>query len=166
MNYLKGKSYGNDYSKGTLDELNCPGNPYVLLKEWLKEFSAKSDLELSFVLSTVDKHGMPSSRVVLVKDIDEKGLYFYSNYNSKNDVARFIVIPSTTHRYYETLTFDIDLIPNNAKIYVSWENTQIEFELLTATDEELMRYIDESLLTKKNPHSLCLNPLQNSYQVL
>lgn len=76
-------------------------------------------------------------------------LYGSFNYDPKNDVARFIVIPAKTQRFYETLTFDIDLIPNNAKVYISWENTQIAFELLTSTDEELMNYIDEFLLTKK-----------------
>ena len=89
----------------------------------------------------------PNEWIVILNS--DTTLYGSSNYNSKKDVARFIVIPSTTHLYYETLTFDIDLIPNNAKIYVSWENTQIEFELLTSTDDEFMRYIDESLLTKK-----------------
>ena len=34
-------------------------------------------------------------------------------------------------------------------IYISWENTQVGFELITSTDKELMNYIDDYLLTKK-----------------
>lgn len=84
--------------------------------------------------------------VIINKDTTLYGSY---DYNSDKDVARFIVIPKKTHRFYETLTFDIDLIPNNARIYLSWENTQIDFELSTSTDNELLEYIDKYLLTKK-----------------
>ena len=85
---------------------------------------------------------------VLILNSDT-ALYGSSNYDSKNDVARFVVKPHKTQRYYETLTFDIDLIPNNARVYISWENTEISFDLLTNTDELLMNYINEFLLTKK-----------------
>lgn len=34
-------------------------------------------------LATVDAHGRPSSRVVLLKDYDERGFVFYSNHNSR-----------------------------------------------------------------------------------
>ena len=80
-------------------------------------------------------------------------LYGSSKYQSEKDVARFAVIPSPSDRFYETLTFDIDLIPNNARIYISWENTQISFDLVTSTDEEMMNYIDGFLLTKKEKKS-------------
>lgn len=84
--------------------------------------------------------------VILNSDTELYGTY---NYNPEKDVARFIVIPKETKRYYETLTFDIDLIPNNARIYMAWKHTSIDFDLVTSTDEDLMNYIDEFLLTKK-----------------
>ncbi len=104
----------------------------------------------------------PNEWIVILNS--DTTLYGSFNYNSKNDVARFIVTPSTTQRYYETLTFDIDLIPNNAKIYISWGNTQIDFELLTSTDEDLMNYIDEFLLTEKeNDGSRYANAAEQLY---
>lgn len=80
-------------------------------------------------------------------------LYGSSNYNPDMDVTRFTVKPSKSPRFYETLTFDIDLIPNNARIYMSWEETQIHFDLKTTTDEEILTFIEEQLLTKKDKNS-------------
>lgn len=37
----------------------------------------------AMVLSTVDAHGRPSSRVVLLKGFDARGLVFYTNYESR-----------------------------------------------------------------------------------
>lgn len=85
--------------------------------------------------------------VILNKDTTLYGSFFY---NPKNDIARFTVIPSTIERYYETLTIDIDLIPNDARIYISWVNTQIAFDILTATDEEIMSYIREEVISGKS----------------
>ena len=34
-------------------------------------------------LSTVDKEGRPSSRIVLLKGVDERGFIFYTNFNSR-----------------------------------------------------------------------------------
>ncbi|TMM53188.1 DUF2911 domain-containing protein [Maribacter algarum] len=89
----------------------------------------------------------PQEWVVILNSDTE--LYGSFNYSPEKEVARFIVTPQKSDRYYETLSFDIDLIPNNARIYISWENTNISFELVTTTDKDLMNYIDEFLLTKK-----------------
>jgi tetratricopeptide (TPR) repeat protein len=88
--------------------------------------------------------------VILNKDTSLYGSY---DYNPENDVARFVVIPQTTHRYYETLNFDIELIPNNARIYLSWENTQLSFEVETTTDESIEILIEKELLTGKERNS-------------
>lgn len=77
-------------------------------------------------------------------------LYGSSFYDAKKDVARFEVKPKQTERFYETLNFDIDIIPNNAQIYLSWENTQISFLIETTTDELIERFIEEELMTGKN----------------
>lgn len=88
--------------------------------------------------------------VILNKDTTLYGSY---HYNSKNDVTRFTVLPKETNRYYETLNFDIELIQHNAKIYVSWANTQINFHIKTSTNEKMEKLIREELLTGKNQAS-------------
>jgi len=39
------------------------------------------------VLSTIDPDGEPSSRTVLLRGIDEHGLYFYTDYGSRKGLA-------------------------------------------------------------------------------
>ncbi len=80
----------------------------------------------------------------------DASLYGSFNYDSDKDVIRFTVDSTKTRRFYETMTIDIDLIPNNAKIYLSWENTRIGFDVITGTDAEMVEYIDEHLLARKS----------------
>ncbi|WP_054558990.1 DUF2911 domain-containing protein [Croceitalea dokdonensis] len=77
-------------------------------------------------------------------------LYGAGFYDSKKDVVRFTVMPNTTERFYETLDFDIEIIPNNAAVYISWANTQVSFPITTTTDELVEAFIKEELLTGRN----------------
>jgi tetratricopeptide (TPR) repeat protein len=88
--------------------------------------------------------------VIINRDTTLYGSY---NYDLKKDVARFVSIPKTTNRFYETLNFDVEIIPNNAEIFISWANTQISFEVKTSTDDDLNDFITKELLTKKNDDS-------------
>jgi tetratricopeptide (TPR) repeat protein len=72
-------------------------------------------------------------------------LYGSYKYNSAGDVLRAEVPAGKTDRFYETLTIDIDLIPNNAMIYISWGNEQTRFKVKTTTDERVMTHISEEL---------------------
>lgn len=58
-------------------------NPFVLFGEWLEDAKA-SELNdpNAFSLSTVDPEGLPNVRVLLLKDFDENGFVFYTNYES------------------------------------------------------------------------------------
>lgn len=69
------------------------------------------------------------------------------------DVARFVVIPAESGRFYETLNFDIEIIPNNARIFLSWENVQVSFDIETSTDIEIEEFIKQELDTRKNKDS-------------
>tara|TARA_R110002167_G_scaffold128570_4_gene310910 strand:+ start:962 stop:1825 length:864 start_codon:yes stop_codon:yes gene_type:complete len=90
----------------------------------------------------------PNEWVVIVnKDTTLYGSY---DYNYKNDVARFVVVPTETNRYYETLNFDIQLHQHNAKMFISWANTQINFDIETSTNAKIEKLIQEELLTYKN----------------
>lgn len=92
---------------------------------------------------------IPNPREWVVILNSDTTLYGSGRYNPEKDVARFVVLPKKSPRFYETLTIDIDLVPNNARIYISWEHTAIDFELITTTLADLMQYIDEFLLTRK-----------------
>ncbi|MBX9977038.1 MAG: pyridoxal 5'-phosphate synthase [Alphaproteobacteria bacterium] len=60
-----------------------PSHPLVLLKKWMKEAESLCIREpKGLVLSTVDKRGRPSSRVVLLKKIDDRGIIFATSSES------------------------------------------------------------------------------------
>lgn len=88
--------------------------------------------------------------VILNRDTTLYGSY---NYDFNKDVARFIVVPTNSSRYYETLNFDIEIIPNNAQIFMNWANLQISFRLETSTDDEVKKLIRNDLLTKNSKDS-------------
>lgn len=58
--------------------------PFRLFSEWYKdaEQSEPNDPN-ALALATVDKSGMPNVRMVLLKDFDEQGFVFYTNYESQ-----------------------------------------------------------------------------------
>ena len=76
-----------DYDGGELNEEDLPPTPKPLFDQWLEEaFDAGIRDANSMVLSTVDPLGSPSSRIVLVSEVDRKGFYFYTNYDSRKGI--------------------------------------------------------------------------------
>jgi pyridoxamine 5'-phosphate oxidase len=59
-------------------------DPFGLFAEWMKdaEKSEPNDPN-AMALSTVDEEGLPNVRMVLLKDFDDKGFVFYTNYESQ-----------------------------------------------------------------------------------
>lgn len=82
--------------------------------------------------------------VILNRDTTLYGAY---DYQAALDVARFTVPFEESGRYYESLTFDIDFVPNDAVIYLSWTDWQISFPVETQTQEAFRQYIETELLT-------------------
>ena len=76
------------------------------------------------------------------------------DYEVEKEVARFQVKPQPTARFYESFTIDVDVVPHNADIYLSWENTEIKFALKTGTDAKVDRFVQETLITgqSQNPN--------------
>lgn len=71
------------YEMGALDDSFMQHNPLILLQTWFDDaFSHKVDEPTAMNLATVDANGRPHSRIVLLKQFDEAGLVFYTNYAS------------------------------------------------------------------------------------
>lgn len=96
---------------------------------------------------------IPNSKEWTIIFNTDTSLYGSYGYDPKKDVARFIVIPNESDRFYETLNFDIEILPNDAKIFFSWANIQMNFDVKTTTDSEIEELIKKELLTKKNKNS-------------
>jgi len=72
------------YTKGGLEEHQIPESPFTLFNEWFKQAGELGVLEPNaMVLSTVSADNKPSSRVVLLKGIEDAGFIFYTNYESR-----------------------------------------------------------------------------------
>jgi pyridoxamine 5'-phosphate oxidase len=75
---------GDDYAGGSLDPADCDPDPLVELRRWLAAaIDAGSPTPNAMTLATVDERGRPAARIVLVKDIDARGLVFFTNYDSR-----------------------------------------------------------------------------------
>lgn len=73
-----------EYDRDHLDESGLPADPFLLLKAWLEEaVRSNSPDPTAMTLSTVDVDGSPSSRIVLLKKIDQNKLIFFTSYQSK-----------------------------------------------------------------------------------
>ena len=58
--------------------------PFALFDTWLKDAVASEPNDPNAVaLATVDENGMPNVRMVLLKDFDEQGFVFYTNFESR-----------------------------------------------------------------------------------
>jgi pyridoxamine 5'-phosphate oxidase len=72
------------YAVGALNESDVLANPIEQFKVWLAEAIKAQMLEpTAMTLATADKEGKPSARTVLLKNVDEHGFVFYSNYESR-----------------------------------------------------------------------------------
>ena len=62
-------------------------DPFALVRAWLKEAEAsESNDPNAIALATVDADGLPNVRMVLLKEIEDDGFVFYTNYGSAKAV--------------------------------------------------------------------------------
>lgn len=73
-----------DYAAGGLAEDDLLPEPVGMFRRWMHDAVAAGLHEPNaFVLATVGADGTPSSRIVLMKALDERGFVFFTNYTSR-----------------------------------------------------------------------------------
>ena len=71
------------YEKGALDQQSVPASPFELFKAWMDEAIAQKVQEpYAMSLATCGADNKPSVRIVLLREITETGIVFYTNYDS------------------------------------------------------------------------------------
>jgi pyridoxamine 5'-phosphate oxidase len=71
------------YEEGTLSEAELAGTWHEQLQSWLDDAIRSGAPEPNaMVLATATADGMPASRTVLMKGLDERGVVFFTNYTS------------------------------------------------------------------------------------
>jgi pyridoxamine 5'-phosphate oxidase len=75
---------GAQYEGRPLDVAACDPDPLVEFRRW---FQAAVDAQIPTVnamtLATVDERGRPAARIVLLKEVDDRGFVFFTNYDSR-----------------------------------------------------------------------------------
>lgn len=76
-----------EYKHSELDEANASNDPIGLFQQWLHE-ATKAELHepYAMTLATVSPDATPSARIVLLRQVDEDGFVFFTNYQSRKGV--------------------------------------------------------------------------------
>ncbi|HEV2609172.1 MAG TPA: pyridoxamine 5'-phosphate oxidase [Noviherbaspirillum sp.] len=73
-----------DYSHASLSEADVDPDPIVQFKRWFDEaVSAQIPEPNAMGVSTVGPDGRPSSRILLIKEVDQRGFTWFTNYDSR-----------------------------------------------------------------------------------
>jgi pyridoxamine 5'-phosphate oxidase len=72
------------YELGELDETRAANEPLLQFTQWLDEaIKAEVPEPNAMTVATVGADGRPSTRIVLIKGFDARGLVWYTNYESR-----------------------------------------------------------------------------------
>ena len=72
------------YSKHELTEDQILADPFAQFKQWYEDAKQSTIKEANaMTIATATADGKPSARIVLLKEVNEKGFVFYTNYDSR-----------------------------------------------------------------------------------
>ena len=82
-------NYRKSYEKSELLESTIPEDPINLFQKWFFETKEQGGVDEvnAMTVSTIGLDGFPKSRVVLLKQYNEEGFIFYTNYESEKGKA-------------------------------------------------------------------------------
>ncbi|BAY36781.1 pyridoxal 5'-phosphate synthase [Nostoc sp. NIES-2111] len=73
-----------DYTLEGLSKTEVDPNPFIQFKKWFEQaLAAQLPEPNAMTIATTTPDGKPSARMVLLKDFDERGFVFFTNYNSR-----------------------------------------------------------------------------------
>ncbi|OOH90258.1 pyridoxamine 5'-phosphate oxidase [Pasteurellaceae bacterium 15-036681] len=72
-----------DYAKQSLSKSQCDANPLTQFQKWLNEAMSSQVNEPTAMNVATILDGKPSSRVVLLKEVNQQGFIFFTNYASR-----------------------------------------------------------------------------------
>lgn len=84
LNTLKISDLRVDYALKSFDEKDVNPNPFAQFTTWMHEaITAEVNEPNAMTLATSTQNGIPSARIVLLKEVNENGFVFFTNYESK-----------------------------------------------------------------------------------
>ena len=151
-----------NYNKSSINFDDFCSDPKEMFKVWFNEaLTLKISEPNAFVLSTVSEQKIPSSRIVLLKEVNSKGFVFFTNYLSQKskdinmnpfvslnlywpDLERQVRISgkakkisrAETEKYFNTR-------PNKSKIGAIISNQSEEISFDFCFDNEIKKHKDK-----------------------
>ena len=99
-----------EYEAGSLDEKLMADNPLVVFNEWMAQAIAGGLLEPNaMTVATASADGKPSARVLLLKELNEEGFVFFTNYQSRKG-EELMINP------YAALVFDWHTLQRQVRV--------------------------------------------------
>lgn len=78
------QSLRTEYTQGGLEREDLHENPIEQFNRWMQQtVDAKLPDPNAMTIATVDATGQPSQRIVLLKQLDDRGFVFFTNLNSQ-----------------------------------------------------------------------------------
>ena len=84
MNSTSANSGKKNNQSNELNELSINKNPFIQFNKWYESIlNSNLNEPTAMMLSTADVKGNSSARIVLLKEFDDSGFVFYTNYESR-----------------------------------------------------------------------------------
>lgn len=89
-----------EYQRASLTEASVDADPLRQFQKWLDE-AVRAELPepTAMTLATAGPDGVPSARIVLLKGVDERGLVFFTNYDSRK-ASELVARPAAALLFY------------------------------------------------------------------
>jgi pyridoxamine 5'-phosphate oxidase len=79
--------HGEQYAGARLDVATALADPFAQFRAWFADAEATGLKNVNaMTLATATREGHPSARMVLLKEIDDRGFVFYTNYESRKSI--------------------------------------------------------------------------------
>ncbi len=143
-----------DYKKGTLDEHEVEKSPFDQFNIWFREAVRSEIPEVNaMTLATADINGRPSARMVLLKNYDEKGFVFFTNYESAKSKNLKENPQAALLLFWEPLERQVRIVGNVEKItpaesYEYFRTRPIDSQLGAWASQQSSEISARSLLEK------------------
>jgi len=72
-----------EYQGKKLDKASVADSPVEQLRSWIDDAAKHVGMDNAMALGTCSKEGQPTQRMVLLKDLSDRGLVFFTNYQSQ-----------------------------------------------------------------------------------
>jgi pyridoxamine 5'-phosphate oxidase len=120
------QSIRREYLRGSLSREDLHDNPITQFRVWMSQAIAMELAEpTAMVLATSAKDGQISQRVVLLKDVDERGFTFFTNYESRK--AREIAVNSKISLHFPWFQIERQVMVCGVAEKVSAEESRAYF---------------------------------------